>query len=259
MMQGMFVFLVWWVAIVDVHAQERPSAPPTGAVVYTLHQRQNADHRLHERFALWQLQLLEKLNRCDLRYLARLQTIVIPETWTSDELRYSPLPLWYPAAAQQAKMIVVHQPSQVFGGYEYGALVRWGPISSGAKNAPTPSGLFHLNWKSTGRHSTVNPDWFMPWYFNFDNWRGLSFHEYRLPGYPASHACIRLLRRDAQWLYRWGEEWRLDAKGSTILQHGTPVLILGQYHHGSSPPWRSLAWLATGVALPDTLVAESGG
>jgi hypothetical protein len=175
---------------------------------------------------------------------------VTPETWVTDELRYSPLPLWYPAAVQQAKVLIVHQPTQVFGGYEHGNLVHWGPVSTGKKSTPTPSGLFHLNWKSKGRYSTVNPDWFMPWYFNFHNRRGLSFHEYRLPGYPASHACIRLLRRDAQWLYSWGEEWEVSAQGWTVLKRGTPVFILGEYDHEAPPPWRSLEWLAMGIELP---------
>lgn len=254
----MVVYLAYCVAgIGDAVAQWQPSTPPTREMVYSLSTWNQTGKAMQRRLLVWQLQLLEKLNHCDRVYLPRLTTVVMPDTWTSDELRYSPLPLWYPAAAQYAKMIVVHLPTQVFGGYEHGHLVQWGPVSTGRKSTPTPSGLFHLNWKSTGRHSTINPDWFMPWYFNFDNQRGLSFHEYRLPGYPASHACIRLLSRDAQWLYTWGEEWRLDATGRKVLQHGTPVIILGAYDHEAPPPWRSLAWLATGIALPPAIPSEA--
>jgi hypothetical protein len=79
----------------------------------------------------------------------------------------------------------------------------------------------------------------MPWYFNFQNERGLSFHTFALPGWPASHACIRLLERDAKWLYDWGEEWKLDEKGWTVLNLGTTVWILGQYDFGSPPAWLS--------------------
>lgn len=199
------------------------------------------------RFDPSQLRLLEKLNRCDLAHLTQLDAVVAPARWYANELLYSPLPRWSSWAAQHTKALVVHKSAQVFGGYEHGQLVRWGPISSGRQSLPTPSGLFHLNWKSRGRHSTVDPDWYLPWSFNFQNQRGLSFHEYLLPGYPASHACIRLLKRDARWLYRWGEEWDIDAQGWEVLTPGTPVLILGKYDFDAPPPWRSLAWLAGGA------------
>ena len=113
-----------------------------------------------------------------------------------------------------------------------------------------PAGLFHLNWRSRGRHTTVDPDWYMPWYFNFENDRGLSFHQYTLPGRPASHACVRLLERDAKWLFDWGETWTLDDRGWNVLEPGTPVLIVGCYDFSSPPPWRSTGWLSSGIVLP---------
>jgi hypothetical protein len=183
------------------------------------------------------LALVEKLNRADVAHLQRLPVLVIPASG-DDELRHSPLPLTYGWAGGYPKAIVVHLPSQVFGAYEKGSLVRWGPVSSGRPTDPTPSGLFQLTWKSRGHRSSVDPDWFMRWYFNFDRKRGLAFHQHPLPGRPASHACLRLLDRDARWIYDWG-------------QPGTPVLILGQYDFGAPPPWLSLDRLAEGVKLPE--------
>lgn len=90
----------------------------------------------------------------------------------------------------------------------------------------------------------------MEWYFNFHNTRGLALHQYTLPGYPASHACIRLLERDAVWIYGWGEGWTLDRRGQ-IAKRGTPLLIRGQYTFDGPPPWRSLERLALGIDLPD--------
>jgi lipoprotein-anchoring transpeptidase ErfK/SrfK len=121
----------------------------------------------------------------------------------------------------------VHSPSQVFGAYEYGHLVRWGPVSSGRARYPTPSGLFHLNWRARQRTSTDNPDWDLEWYFNFHNFRGLAFHQSALPGRPASHACLRLLQRDAMWLFNWGDGWVLTADGRDVLSFTTPVLVVG--------------------------------
>ena len=178
--------------------------------------------------------VLEKLNRADLRHLSRLRQLVVPVQWLDDELAYSPFPRWHPGMGSFAKVLVVDQASQAFGGHERGRLTRWGPVSTGQRASPTPMGWFRLNWRSRGRHSTVDPAWFMEWYFNFDNAGGLALHSHPLPGYPASHGCIRLLERDAVWLYGWGRA-------------GTPFLITGRYTFGEPPPWRSPDYLARGL------------
>lgn len=226
-----------------------PSAEET--LTYRLQPLSGGLRQLRATFDGPQLALLQKLNRVDLVHLARLGSIVVPDRWDAEDLTYSPLPLSYDWAAAMPKALVVHQPAQVFGGYEFGRLVRWGPVSSGRRDAPTPEGLFSLNWKSKGRASTVNPEWFMPWYFNFGSTEGLSFHEHPLPGRPVSHACVRLLSGDARWLYEWGEQWQLDARGR-VLKPGTPILILGAFDFDSNSPWRSMAFLARQIELPDS-------
>lgn len=238
-------------AIAALTADPLAEAPPTRERVYHLEQGPFRADELRQRFDQRQLSLLEKLNRADVEHLVRLAALVIPAQWLDDELLYSPFPLSYPWAADHPKALVVHQPSQAFAAYEHGRLVRWGPVSSGREEYPTPPGLFHLNWRSPGRRSTIDSDWYMPWYFNFHNDRGLALHQLELPGYPASHACIRLLERDARWLYDWGEGWVLDERGWNVLDQGTPVLILGRYDFDVQPPWRSLEWLAAGVDLPE--------
>lgn len=235
--------------------QPQSLEPPTSEQDYHLEQSLEqsivSKEELRRRFSSSQLELLEKLNRSDVAHLARLPVLVIPEQWSEDDMQYSPLPPVSTWASSHSKALIVHQPSQVFGAYEQGRLARWGPISSGREKYPTPSGLFHLNWRSPGRTSTEDPDWYMRWYFNFQNDRGLAFHQLELPGRPASHACVRLLERDARWLYDWGEGWVLDERGWNVLDPGTPVLILGRYNFDEPPPWRSLDWLATGVELPE--------
>jgi lipoprotein-anchoring transpeptidase ErfK/SrfK len=236
-------------AVAGLQPAPPPVTAPTSGRSYRLEAPARRLRELRQRFTPEQLALIEKLNRADLAHLWRLKTLVVPAEPVTGELQYSPLPLTWAWAAAFPKAIVVDQPSQVFGGYEHGTLVRWGPVSSGRKRAPTPAGLFHLNWRSPGRASTEDPGWYMPWYFNFSNARGLAFHQLELPGYPASHACVRLLERDARWLYTWGEEWQLDDDRRTLLAPGTPVLILGQYPFGAPRPWQQLPWLAKGVDL----------
>jgi hypothetical protein len=205
---------------------------------------------LRQRFNDNQLDILEKLNRADLEHLGRLRTLVVPEQWVDDELAFTPLPYRYPSAERHGKALVVFVPGQMFGAFEWGNLVRWGPIGSGERASQIPEGLFYLNWKATSHTSTVNPKWLMRWYFNFGNRDGLAFHEYALPGMPASHGCIRLLQRDAEWLFNWGDQWTLDATGARVLRPGTPVLLLGSYDFTAPPPWRSLDWLMQTVDLP---------
>lgn len=234
-------------------AAQTPSPEPAAArITYDLKTFKGGIKELRQLFNDRQLELLQKINRTDLKHLTRLRDVMVPSVWSDNELDYSPFPARYPRAANIAKLLVVDVSAQAFGAYENGSLVRWGPVSTGRKKSPTPAGLFHLTWRSRARHSTVDREWYMQWYFNFDNKAGLSLHQYDLPGYPASHECIRLLESDARWVYDWGEEWILGKKPWQVLKLGTPLLILNQYAYGSKPPlWRSKEWLAKGVQLPD--------
>lgn len=196
-----------------------------------------------------QIGLLEKLNRRDRTSLFKLDRIVEPDYWTGDERDYAPLPPNLPWARDLDQVIVVHKPLQAFAAYVHGELVHWGPVSTGADKSPTPSGLYALNWRAKGHRSTVNKSWYLPWYFNFNTKSGYAFHQYTLPGLPASHGCIRMLKRDARWLYGWGREWALDERGWTVTASGTPVLIIGEYPQVDTPPWLDADLLASGFAL----------
>jgi hypothetical protein len=185
-----------------------------------------------------QVGIVEKLNRADRRHLERLPAVVRPAEWPADELDLSPMKREDKELAGEAKAIRVDLKQQVFGAYEQGRLVRWGPVSSGAKKMPTPAGEYWLNWRAKRHVSTANSKWVLDWYFNFENREGRALHAYEMPGEPASHSCVRLLPRDAKWIHEWGEGWELGDEGRTVLKRGTRVLIEGAYDFGSAPPWR---------------------
>ena len=183
---------------------------------------------------------LLKLNRLDAQHLRPGVTLVIPEQ--VDALSaFSPFPGRVETANEIPKLILVSLRVQAFGAYESGKLVRWGPVSSGKKATPTPAGLYHTNWKSKATRSSINDEWLLPWYFNLDNQRGISFHQYDLPGYPASHGCLRLLTDDAAWIYGWADQWTLSADRRRVEAYGTPVIVFGKYDYGKQAPWKHLA------------------
>lgn len=231
-----------------------PVIDQTEAIDYRFEKLTDANRDLTARFGGPEIALLEKLNRADLKHLQRLNQLIVPSSWRA-ELDYSPFPSKYPAASATPKLLVVDQPSQAFAAYEYGQQVHWGPISSGRQAKPTPSGLYHLNWRARSRTSTLSGEWRLNWYFNFHNRRGLAFHEFDLPGVPQSHACVRLLSRDAQWVYNWGVSWTLDKNGQ-LQTPGTPVVILGQYAFGSPAPWLAADFWNRKIVMPETLPAQ---
>jgi hypothetical protein len=183
--------------------------------------------------------ILFKINRRDLKHLKEGETIVVPNEDDS-EMTYSPFPRHLESLDSARKVIFISRKVQAFAAYKNGNLISWEPTSTGKKATPTPEGLYHTNWKSKETLSTVDDAWVLKWYFNLDSHEGISLHEYDLPGYPASHSCIRLLAEDAEWIYNWAEQWKVAVDSKKITGNGTPVIVFGDYSYGKTPPWKKL-------------------
>ena len=179
-----------------------------------------------------------KLNRKDRKHVRKGDTLIIP-TEMAAEINFSPFPKEIPAIANIPKLMFISQRVQAVAAYENGKLVRWMPTNTGKKATQTPTGLKHTNWRSVKRNSTVDRSWVLEWYFNLTN-DGVSLHKYDLPGYPASHSCIRLLEHDAKWIYNWADAWIL-LKTSGKVAEGTPVIIMDKYDFGKPKPWKLVA------------------
>jgi len=202
------------------------------------------------------LAVVLKLNRLDANHLRAGVTLVIPKQ-VDELITYSPFPREVATARDIPKVLLVSRHVQAFGAYEFGRLVRWGPTSTGKKETPTPAGLYHTNWKSKAIRSTVNTEWLLPWYFNIDNKTGISFHQYELPGTPASHGCIRLLADDAAWIYGWADEWTLSTDQRRVEVNGTPVIVFGEYAYGKEAPWKHLVTDHCAASVTEVEVAET--
>ncbi len=178
-----------------------------------------------------------RINRIDRENLKSEMTLIIPSN--IDKLKeWQYMPNKISTAKNIPKLVIVSQPVQAFGVYENGVLVRSGPVSSGKELKQTPSGLFFVNWKGEEVVSTFDDEWILKWNMNIDDLGGISMHQYSLPGYPASHSCVRMTKDDAYWLYHWTEEWTWQ-KG-VVVSEGTPVIIYGNYDFDNPAPWTLL-------------------
>ncbi len=183
--------------------------------------------------------LILALNRLDQKNRWRAQTLIIPESFEEDFLKYTPFPLQVDLLKEVEKLVVFSYSYHAFGVFENGKLVKWGPSSLGKKDSPTKKGLHFTNWKKKLAISTVDSDWKLPYNFNIHNTLGIGWHQYDLPGFHASHSCLRLLEADAKWLYEWADMWVLTNQGREVKAKGTPVLVYGESDF-ESKPWLEL-------------------
>jgi lipoprotein-anchoring transpeptidase ErfK/SrfK len=65
------------------------------------------------------------------------------------------------------------------------------PVSSGQKGRETPAGIFSVIQKEAEHYSNMYDDAYMP-HMQRLTWSGIALHGGPLPGYAASHGCIRM-------------------------------------------------------------------
>ncbi len=73
-------------------------------------------------------------------------------------------------------------------------------VSTGKPGNDTPEGIFPILQKKLHHRSTLYDDAPMP-YMQRLTWDGVALHAGRVPGYAASHGCIRLPEEFAKKLY----------------------------------------------------------
>jgi lipoprotein-anchoring transpeptidase ErfK/SrfK len=96
--------------------------------------------------------------------------------------------------------------------YLYGAegLIAQSKVSTGMRGHSTPSGVFSVLEKSRYHRSNIYSGAPMPMMQRL-TWSGIALHEGVLPGYPASHGCIRMNREFATLL------WNTTQKGARVI------------------------------------------
>src|SRR5215210_1640353 len=75
-------------------------------------------------------------------------------------------------------------------------------VSTGMKGHSTPMGVFSVIQKHKLHHSNIYSNAPMP-YMQRITWSGVAMHAGVLPGYPASHGCIRMPMAFALKMWNW--------------------------------------------------------
>jgi hypothetical protein len=102
-----------------------------------------------------------------------------------------------PKGPLQIVVSIDHQKVTLFSN---GVRVAQGPVSTGVPGHPTPMGVFSIIEKDRYHRSNLYSDAPMP-FMQRITWSGVALHEGVLPGYPASHGCIRMSQDFAQKLW----------------------------------------------------------
>jgi hypothetical protein len=126
---------------------------------------------------------------------------------------------WHSEISPQGPlMILVSIPEQTMHVYRNGILIGRSTISSGSKGHETPGGVFSILEKQQSYRSKKYNNAPMP---NMQRltWTGIAMHSGQLPGYAASHGCVRLPYDFSQLLFS-----TTNRGGTVIIGDGkTPV------------------------------------
>src|SRR3954451_19989812 len=125
--------------------------------------------------------------------------------------------------------VYVDLPRQRATVYRNGVRIGVSTISSGKEGHETPTGVFTILEKNVVHHSKTYDDASMPFQQRL-TWMGVAMHAGNLPGFPASHGCVRLPMEFAKKLF-------------TVTPMGGTVVIAG----GSEDPVKRPA---AGVLAP---------
>ena len=115
--------------------------------------------------------------------------------------------------------------------YDNGSLIARSSVSTGVRRHPTPLGVFSVIGKERYHRSNLYSGAPMP-YMHRITQSGVALHAGVLPGYPASHGCIRLTNDFAIRL------WHLTKRGARVIiarQDVVPVEITNPHLFVSKP------------------------
>lgn len=129
---------------------------------------------------------------------------------------------WTPERSPNGPVvIIVSIPAQRAYVFRNGIEIGVTTVSTGAPGHRTPRGVFTILEKAVQHTSNIYKDEQMP-YMERLTWTGIALHAGDLPGYPASHGCVRLPLKFSRLLYG------VTRKGTTVViadDHTAPHVV----------------------------------
>ena len=132
---------------------------------------------------------------------------------------------WNPQLSPKGPlMVLVSVPEQTLHVYRNGILIGRTTVSTGAQGHSTPGGVFSILEKQREHYSVTYNNAPMPNMQRLTS-TGIAMHSGQLPGYPASHGCIRMPYDFSQLLFS------ATAQGGTVVvgDGKTPVPYLASH------------------------------
>lgn len=174
---------------------------------------------------------------------------------------------WIEDAAYQkiggpdAVSILISLPGQIAYIYRDGVLIAASTISTGKRGKSTPAGEFTILQKREFHRSNLYSNAPMPFMQRL-TWTGIALHAGMLPGYPASHGCIRFPREFARRLFEITE---LGGQVSVVnyeiedprVRRGAPRLVSQQIARAPEPPFLRADIAAFRVGVFDVVTASN--
>src|SRR3989440_3576774 len=153
-----------------------------------------------------------------------------------------------PRHAGEPIMAIVSIKTQQVTFYDADGWILRAPVSTGTTGRETPAGVFAVLEKDKDHHSTLYDDAWMP---NMQRitWNGIALHGGPLPGYAASHGCVRMPYGFAEKLFdkTWiGMRVIISPNEAEPVEFSHPALLV---------PKREA--IATAPARADTLSREA--
>jgi hypothetical protein len=100
--------------------------------------------------------------------------------------------VWQPHLAESGAVeVVVSIPQQLAYVFRGGTLIGVSTVSTGKPGNDTPTGSFEILQKRREHYSNLYNNAPMPFMQRL-TWDGIALHAGEIPGYPASHGCVRL-------------------------------------------------------------------
>src|SRR6516162_2375655 len=146
-----------------------------------------------------------------------------------------------PREAGEPIMAIVSIGSQRVTFYDADGWILRAPVSTGTTGRETPAGVFAIIEKDKDHHSTLYDDAWMP---NMQRitWNGIALHGGPLPGYAASHGCVRMPYGFAEKLFdktRIGMRVIISPNDAAPVEFSHPALFVPNAEAVAAAPARA--------------------